>query len=73
MVENDIKSIVSLDLVKNPQSPILTQNVLLGGDLGNIMKTIPIDISMKPSVMEHIQLGQTCSSEEVKAFMTLFK
>jgi hypothetical protein len=73
MVENNIKSIVPPDIVANPQSPILTQDTISEGNLGNITPTISIDISVKPGIVEHIQLGQNCSPQEIKAYTTLFK
>ena len=73
MVEEDIKSIVPPDIVEKPQYPILTQATLSEGNLGNITSTILIDISEKPSVMEHNHLGQTSSSTKIITYMALFK
>ena len=56
-VETNIKSLVSTDVVENPQTPILTNNVLSEGNLGNITLTMFIDISVKPGVKENIKLG----------------
>lgn len=60
-VKNNIKSLVSPDVVDNPQILILMENVLSEGNLGYITLTMFIGISVKPGVVENIQLGQTCS------------
>ena len=57
MVENHFSPMVSSDIVLNPQSPILTRSVDSEGNLCNITKTIPIDISVKLSVSENISIG----------------
>ena len=57
-VEKDIKSIVSTDIVQHPQTPILNGDVLSERNLANIYVTLSIDISVKPGVVENIQLGQ---------------
>ena len=43
--------------------PYTSYLILPKGNLRNIGKTISIDISEKPRVMEHIQIGVTCSLE----------
>ena len=57
MVEEHFTLAVSSDIVMDPQSPILIHNVESKGNLCNITKTIPIDISMKPSISENIFIG----------------
>ena len=44
MVEDQFTSMVSSDIVLNPQSLILTRSVDSEGNLCNITKTIPVDI-----------------------------
>ena len=56
MVENHFASTVSFDIVLHPQSPILTRSVDSKGNLCNITKTIPIDISVKLGVSENISI-----------------
>ena len=73
MVENDIKSIFPPNIFENPQCPIFTQDSISEGNLGYITPTILIDISEKPSTMEHIHLGKTCSPKEIIAYTTFFK
>ena len=73
MFEDHFTSTVSSDIVLNPQSSILTRSFDSEGNLCNITKTMPVDISMKPGVPENIFIGQNSSPEEVKTYMALFK
>ena len=57
MVEDHFTSMVSSDIVLNPQSLILTRSVDSEGNLCNITKTMPLDISVKPGVLENIFIG----------------
>jgi hypothetical protein len=72
-IQEDIHSVFPPDVVDFPQSPILTQDTLSEGNLGNISSTIIIDISIKEGVMENINLSANCSPEEVVSYTTLFK
>lgn len=72
-IQEDIHSIFPLDVVDFPQSPILTQDTIFEGNLGNITFTVIIDISIKEGVVENINLGANCSSEEVVSYTALFK
>ena len=73
MVENHFTSMVSSDIVHNPQSLILTRSVDFERNLSNITKTILVDISVKPGVFENIFIGQNSSLEEIQTYMALFK
>ena len=64
---------VSFDIVPNPQSPILTQSVDSKGNLCNITKTMPMDISVKPGISENIYRGMNSSPDEVQSYTTLLK
>ena len=50
----------------------LTRNLNSEGNLCNITKTIPVDISVKPDVSENIFIGQNSSPEEVQTYTALF-
>ena len=73
MVEDHFTPMISSDIVFNPQSLILTRSVDSEGNLCNITKTIPVDISVKPGVFENIFIGENSSSEEVQTYTDLFK
>ena len=72
-VEKDIQSIISTDIVPHPQTPILVKDVFSEGNLANISVTMSIDISVKPGIVENIQLGKSCSLAEIEAYTALFK
>ena len=42
------------------------------GNMSNILKTITIDISVKPGVMETIKIGARCSPKEITLYKALF-
>jgi hypothetical protein len=53
-----------------PQS---TRDVFAEGNLSNISPTIPIDISVKPGIIENVNIGTSCSPEEIVTYTSLFK
>jgi len=73
MVDKNIKFIVPSDIFMNLEPPILIHDVLLEGNVGKIIETILINISVKHRIVEHIQLGWNCSSQEVTTFTAMFK
>jgi hypothetical protein len=72
-IQEDIHSIFPLDVVKFPQYPILMQDTISEGNLGNIFSTVVIDISIKEGVMENINVSANCLPEEVVSYTSLFK
>jgi hypothetical protein len=72
-IHNDIHSVFTPDVTHSPQSPILTQDTLSKGNMGNISTMIVIDISIKEGIVENINLGANCTPEEVISYITLFK
>jgi len=72
-VEDRLQSMVSPNIATSPQNPILTRHVLSEGNMGNIMETRPIEISVKPSIIEHLHIGQNGTPEEVTTLTSLFK
>ena len=53
----DFFSLISSDIVKYPQKPILLQGVDSEGNMCNITQTTPIDISVKPKTIEQVHIG----------------
>jgi hypothetical protein len=53
--------------------PESTQDVLFEGNLGNISPTIPLDISIKPEVMENVHINASCFANEVCIYRALFQ
>ena len=43
------------------------------GNMGNLSKTMLIDISVKMGIVENIQIGADCNPEEISRFTSLFK
>ena len=59
-IDFDLVSLISTDIVSNPQTPILLQGNDSEGNLCNITQTTPIDISVKTRTVEHIHVCQDC-------------
>jgi hypothetical protein len=72
-IQEDIYSIFPPDVVNFPQSPILTQDTISEGNLGNIASTVIIDILIMEGVVENINLGANFLPEEVVSYTSLFK
>jgi hypothetical protein len=53
--------------------PHSTRDVFVEGNLSNISPTIPIDISVKPGIVENVHIGASCSPEEIFTYTSLFK
>jgi hypothetical protein len=50
-----------------------THNVFSEGNLSNISPTIPLDISIKPGIVENVHIGASCSSNEIVTYTSIFK
>jgi hypothetical protein len=50
-----------------------SHDVLYEGNLRKISPTIPLDISIKPGVMENVHIGASCSTNEVHEYKALFQ
>ena len=66
MVEDQFATMVSSYILTNPQPPVLTHDVEFEGNLISITKTISIDISVKPNIIEpniieNINIGHNSS------------
>ena len=57
----------------HPINPLDTHAVYVDGNMKTITKTLPIDISRTPRVMENIFVGMDCSPEEIQIYTNLFK
>jgi hypothetical protein len=54
-------------------NPLETHRVYVEGNIVIISKTIPIDISKTPGVLENVFIGVDCSLEEIQVYTKLFK
>ena len=73
VVEEHFALVVYSDVVTDPQSPILTHDVEHEGNIWNITKTMTMNISIKPGILENIQIGHNSSPFEVRLYTNLFK
>jgi hypothetical protein len=53
--------------------PEFTHDMFYEGNLSNISPTIPLDISIKPGVVENVHIGASCSHDEVVTYKSLFQ
>jgi hypothetical protein len=53
--------------------PKSTQDVFSEGNLSNISPTIPLDISIKPGIVENVHIGASSSPDEIVTYESLFK
>ena len=56
-----------------PINPLATHVVYAEGNMENITKTRPINISKTPGVMENIFVKADCSPKEIQIYTDLFK
>jgi hypothetical protein len=56
-----------------PINPLATHAVYTEGNMETIAKTIPIDISRTPGIVENVFVGAECSPKEIRIYMGLFK
>jgi hypothetical protein len=50
-----------------------THDGLYEGNLSNISPTIPLDILIKPGVVENVHIGASCSTDEVRTYKSPFQ
>jgi hypothetical protein len=53
--------------------PRSSHDVFAEGNLSNISPMIPIDISVKPGIVENVHIGASCSLDEIVTYTSLFK
>jgi hypothetical protein len=53
--------------------PESTHDVFSKGKLNNISPTIPLNISIKPGIVENVHIRASCSLDEVVTYNSLFK
>lgn len=68
-----LESFVSYNPTCPLQTLVLVHEVLSKGNMGNITATMPLDICIKPGIVENIHIGVSCSPNEIKVFIDFFK
>jgi hypothetical protein len=53
--------------------PESTHHMFYEGNLSNVSPTIPLNISIKPRVVENVHIGALCSHDEVVTYKSLFQ
>jgi hypothetical protein len=53
--------------------PYSSHDVFSEGNISNISPTIPLDISIKPGIVENVHIRASCSLEEIGTYTSLFK
>jgi hypothetical protein len=53
--------------------PGSTHDVFSEGNLSNISPTTPLDISIKPGIVENFHIGASCSPDKIVTYTSLFK
>jgi hypothetical protein len=53
--------------------PESTHDVLYEGNLSNISPIVPLDISIKPGVIENVHIEASCSVNEVVTYKSIFQ
>jgi hypothetical protein len=53
--------------------PKSTHDLFYEGNLSNISPTLPLDISIKPGIVENVHIGASCSHDEVVTYKSLFQ
>jgi hypothetical protein len=53
--------------------PDSTHDVFSEGNLSNIFPTIPLDISIKPGIVENVHIRDSCSFDKIITYTSLFK
>jgi len=61
------------DCVDRPLNPLVKQAIYAEGNMDNISKMIPINISRNPYIMENVFIGAICTPKEIRLFTSLFK
>eukprot|EP00253_Pinus_taeda_P028434 PITA_28434 len=69
--ENDFSSIFTAEYVQEPQNPLKHPD--FEQNLANISRTVPIDISVKPGIVENIHIGASCKDTEFNTYKALFQ
>jgi hypothetical protein len=66
-----ISTLSTIVIISSVPEPM--HDALYEGNLGNISPTIPLDILIKPLVMENVHIGASCSADEVHTYKSLFQ
>lgn len=66
-----LENFVSHNPMHQLQTPVPVHEVFSEGNMGNITETMPMEISIKPGIVENIHIGVSCSSNEIRVYIDL--
>jgi hypothetical protein len=69
-LENYQRILTSSTVVVISTVPATTHDVFSKGNLSNILPTIPIDISIKPGIVENVHIGASCSPDKSHLYVS---
>ena len=72
LIDNDFVSLLGTDIVNDPQTPVLLQDSESEGNLCNITKMVPINISFNSRTIEHVHIGKNCSIDKTEEYKSIF-
>jgi hypothetical protein len=72
-IENYLWILIPSTVVIISIIPASAHDVFSEGNLRNIFPTIPLDIFIKPRIVENVHIGASCSSDEIVTYTSLFK
>jgi hypothetical protein len=72
-LENYQRLLTSSTVVVVTSVPGSIRDVFAEGNLSKISPTMPIDISVKPGIIENVHIGASCSPDEIITYTSLFK
>jgi hypothetical protein len=72
-LENYQRILTSSTVVVISTASQSTRDVFTEGNLSKISPTMPIDISVKPGIVENVHIGASCSPAEIVTYTSLFK
>jgi hypothetical protein len=72
-IENYQRISTSSTVVVISTIPESAHDVFSKGKLSNISPTIPLDISVKPGIVENVHIEASCTSDEIVTYTSLFK
>ena len=69
---DDFRVILSKNIGR-PVVPFSSPGQMVDGNMTNLSPTIPINISHDPGKVENVYIGASCSLDEIKEYIDLFK
>lgn len=72
-VDSNLYTSISNGNVYKILNRLAPSHIFIEGNMSNISKTIMVNISINPNVIENIFIRYECSPNEIKTYINLFK